>query len=124
LYAHQWNANDIDAILCPANASVASAHDESRYWGYTCVFNALDYPAAILPIGTVEKTDTWSSFPPVSSERLNPLDGWHRKLYQDIEGPNRYEGAPVSLQIVGRRFHDEKLLRVVTCLRDLLDKTP
>jgi Asp-tRNA(Asn)/Glu-tRNA(Gln) amidotransferase A subunit family amidase len=40
-----------------------------------------------------------------------------------MEGPVRYDGAPVSLQLVGRRFHDEKLLRVTSVFRDLLDKT-
>lgn len=112
--------HDVDAILSPANASVASVHDESRYWGYTCVFNALDYPGAIFPVGTVEETDTWKSFPPVSNEVLSPLDEWYRKLYDDVEGPVRYEGAPVSLQLVGRRFQDEKLMRVTSVIRDLL----
>lgn len=124
MYARQWNAHDVDAILCPANASVASIHGESRYWGYTCVFNALDYPAAIFPVGTVEKTDTWEAVAPISSEPLNRLDGWYRSLYQDIEGPKRYERAPISLQIVGRRFHDERLLRVLSCVRGLLSKRP
>ncbi|PCG90117.1 Amidase [Penicillium occitanis (nom. inval.)] len=122
-YAHQWNTLDIDAILCPANASVASVHDESRYWGYTCVFNALDYPAAVFPVGSVEKTDSWKSFPPISSSPLNPLDMWYRSLYLDIEGPTRYEGAPISLQLVGRRFHDEKMLRVLSYLHERVDKS-
>jgi amidase len=97
-------------------------HDESRYWGYTCVFNALDYPAVIFPAGTVEKTHTWKLFPPVLNEPLSPMDEWYRKLYHDMDGPVRYEGAPISLQLVGRRFHDEKLLRVTSIFRDLLDE--
>jgi Asp-tRNA(Asn)/Glu-tRNA(Gln) amidotransferase A subunit family amidase len=50
------------------------------------------------------------------------MDEWYRKLYHDMDGPVRYEGAPISLQLVGRRFHDEKLLRVTSIFRDLLDE--
>lgn len=124
MYAHQWNTSDVDAILCPAHASVASVHDESRYWGYTCVFNALDYPAAVFPVGKVQKTDTWNSFAPASSDPMGSLDEWYRNLYGDIEGPARFEGAPVSLQLVGRKFSDEKLLRILRGVRGLLDNRP
>jgi Asp-tRNA(Asn)/Glu-tRNA(Gln) amidotransferase A subunit family amidase len=55
---------------------------------------------------------------------MNHLDEWYRNLYDDAEGPMRYKDAPISLQIVGRRFQDEKLLRVLSCLRDLLDRKP
>jgi Asp-tRNA(Asn)/Glu-tRNA(Gln) amidotransferase A subunit family amidase len=48
---------------------------------------------------------------------------WYRSLYLDIEGPTRYEGAPISLQLVGRRFHDEKMLRVLSYLHERVDKS-
>jgi amidase len=86
------------------------------------VFNALDFPAAIIPVGTVEKTDTWAQFPPVSASPLTPKDEWYRSLYDDGKGPLRYEGAPVSIQIAGRRFHDEKVLRITSRIQDLLLK--
>lgn len=119
MYALQWNKHDVDAIICPANASVASVHDENRYWGYTCVWNALDYPAVIFPVGTVQRTDIWRNFPPLAAP-LNSMDSWSRNLYTDSEGPLRYEGAPISLQIVGRRLQGERVLRITKRVVDIL----
>jgi amidase len=118
-YALQWNNHDVDAIICPANASVASVHDENRYWGYTCVWNALDYPAVIFPASTVQGTDLWKNFPPLAAP-LNPMDAWSKTLYTDSEGPLRYEGAPISLQVVGRRLQGERVLRITKRVVDIL----
>ncbi|CRG82703.1 Putative amidase C550,07 [Talaromyces islandicus] len=119
MYALQWNNHDVDAIICPANPSVASVHDESRYWGYTSVWNALDYPAVIFPVSRVERTDIWKNFPPLAAP-FCPMDAWSRDLYTDSEGPLRYEGAPISLQIVGRRFQGESVLRITKHVVDIL----
>ncbi|KAH8690697.1 glutamyl-tRNA amidotransferase-like protein subunit A [Talaromyces proteolyticus] len=122
LYAKQWNRHDVDAIICPANAAAASAHDENRYWGYTCVWNALDFPALVFPVSSVEQTDHWSSFEPLHPPS-SPMDMWHRSLYDDSNGPLKYEGAPVSLQVVGRRLNGEKVLRITSNIVDML-KSP
>lgn len=121
MYALQWNNNDVDAIICPASVSVASVHDENRYWGYTCVWNALDYPAAIFPVSRVERTDIWENFPPLAAP-LNAMDAWFRNLYTDSEGPSRYEGAPISLQVVGRRLQGERVLRITKRVVDIMSR--
>lgn len=123
LYAATWNAAEIDCLLCPIAPSVASVHDESKYWGYSCVFNALDYPATVLPSDFVQSTDTWQNFP-----RKRPcagdLDQWYEGLYT-AAGPERYANAPLALQLVGNRLEEEELLsmtRVVdTALRPGLE---
>ncbi|KAF4499244.1 aconitate hydratase 1 [Fusarium agapanthi] len=40
----------IDALICPPAPGVSYPHDFKTYWGYTSLFNLIDYPAAILPI--------------------------------------------------------------------------
>ncbi|TVY85118.1 putative amidase [Lachnellula suecica] len=72
-YAAQWNAAGIDAILCSSNASVASVHNESTYWGYSSVFNILDLSAAVFPVGKVEATDSWENLPTTQ-------DFWERRI--------------------------------------------
>jgi amidase len=111
MYARQWNAAGIDAIICPASPTVASVHGESRYWGYTCVWNALDYSAAAIPCGTIRASDTWDSSAkePIS---VSEADDWFRELY-GTQGPERYANAPVGIQIVTRRFQEERLLQIV-----------
>jgi len=110
-YAAQWNAAGIDAILCPANASVASAHGESTYWGYSSVFNILDYSAAVFPVGAVEETDTRSSYPRSCKEPLSEEDSKFEAYYE--AGPGKYKDAPVCLQLVTRRYREEILLDMV-----------
>jgi amidase len=108
-YANQWNDAHIDAILCPVGPSVASAHGESTYWGYTSVYNVLDYSAIVFPVGTVEKTDTWEGFPPEMSEPMSEEDVRNRAFYS---GPDKYSDAPIALQLVTRRFKDEEAILI------------
>ncbi len=57
-YLAAWNSTvhstttgrPIDALICPAAPSVGIPHDFNIYWGYTSLFNLLDYPSVILPI--------------------------------------------------------------------------
>jgi amidase len=76
-YAAKWNVAGIDGIICPANASVASAHGESKYWwGCTSVFNILDYNAAVFLVSVGEETDTWEAFPCISEDDLTAEDSF------------------------------------------------
>ena len=40
----------IDALICPVAPSAGIPHDFNIYWGYTCMWNLLDYPSTVLPI--------------------------------------------------------------------------
>lgn len=101
--------------------SVASAHNESRYWGYCSVFNALDFSTGVLPASTVKDTDTWERYPRASSKPLSDFDAWYERLYgKGTEGPAKYRDAPISLQIVSRRFQEEKLLAVMERVDEVL----
>lgn len=111
MYARQWNAAGIDAIICPASPTLASVHGESRYWGYTSVWNALDYSAAVIPYGTVHAFHKWDDSAS-GSVSLNATDDWFRELY-GTQGPERYANAPVGIQVVTRRLQEERLLRIV-----------
>ncbi|KAL1849577.1 hypothetical protein Plec18167_003179 [Paecilomyces lecythidis] len=125
LYSEQLRQTQVDAILCPVGPSVASAHDESRYWGYCSVFNALDFSAAVLPVSVVKDTDTWEKYPRVSQKPLSAMDAWYESLYdQGIEGPQKYRDAPISLQLVSRRFQEEKLLAVLASVDEVIRETP
>lgn len=115
LYAEQWRNSDIDVLLCPANPSVASAHDESRYWGYTSAFNALDLPGTVFPVSTVQDTDVWEGTEPVLSEK----DVEYRAFYSN-DGPSKYREAPVALQLIGKRLQEESLLAMTEVISNLV----
>jgi amidase len=108
-YARTWTARgkaegrEADIILCPPSFGAATPHDQSKYWGYTSQWNLLDYPGAVFPVTTVDaaKDPKDTSYTP-----KNPKD----QFCYDLYNPENFKDAPVSLQIIGRRNHDEKVL--------------
>ncbi|KAF7957290.1 hypothetical protein EAE96_002877 [Botrytis aclada] len=112
-YAKLMLETGVDCILAPGGVTVANAHEEAKYWGYTSVFNGLDLPVACLPAGEVEERDAWDG----NDDRKTDMEAmWG----PGKEGALKYEGGSVGLQIVGRRLEEEKLLKMVRMIeRDL-----
>lgn len=122
-YAKLWNETQVDAIVCPVAPTASVLHDTGKYWGYTSVFNLLDYSAAVFPAGRVldidgeavlpEGVDLDATYPQNSIESLNQACS---KLWFDkdqngkVLGPERYKYAPIGLQLVARRYEEEKVL--------------
>ena len=115
-YAKVWNdtatgvsetgelEGTVDVILCPVGPGAAPPLDCARYWGYTAQWNLLDYPALIFP---VTKVDLTVDVVDQSYTPMNEKDEYNHQLWKS--GPEKYKGAPVSLQLVGRRYEDEKV---------------
>lgn len=116
LYANQWRSTGIDVLLCPVNPSVASAHDESKHWGYTSAFNALDLPGTVFPVSVVKDDDALENGTPVLSEK----DEEYRDFYKS--GASKYRDAPISLQLVGKRLQEEKLLAMTEAVQKSLNE--
>ncbi|KAI2773959.1 amidase [Daldinia loculata] len=116
-YANLWNAHPVDVILSPAGPSVASKHGTGRYWGYTSQWNLLDYPAIVFPttdaVGDAAREGEYEY--PGGYEPLGEMDGYVYGLWKE-HGAEGYRDAPISLQLVGRRFDDEKLFRAAQIL--------
>ncbi|KAH7163582.1 amidase signature domain-containing protein [Dactylonectria estremocensis] len=108
-YARAWNetsakdGKEVDVILCPPSFGAATPHDQSRYWGYTSHWNLLDYPGAVFPVTTVDPAKDPKD---LSYVPKNDQD----KFIYDMYSPEKYTNAPVSLQLIGRRQFDEKVL--------------
>ncbi|KAK1238875.1 hypothetical protein MKX08_005936 [Trichoderma sp. CBMAI-0020] len=117
-YSQHWNRtgvfnkasgaweNIVDAIICPVAPGVATSHNTAKYWTYTAVWNLLDYPALAFPVGKVDKAVD------VKENRkrfMSDLDKEIWKLYR----PELFHDMPVGLQMVGRRFDDEKVIAIL-----------
>ncbi|KAI9836453.1 MAG: hypothetical protein M1819_001485 [Sarea resinae] len=90
---------------------------ESPYFGYTAAFNLLDYPVCTFPVTFAhEKLD-----PKKSPGSFTPLSEIDAQIQADYD-PSFYDGAPVSLQLVGGRLEEEKVLEMVGVVADLLEK--
>ncbi|OTB01086.1 hypothetical protein M426DRAFT_323737 [Hypoxylon sp. CI-4A] len=124
-YAQLWNdsakktsdGKPLDVILCPGGVGVAPKHNTSRYWGYTAQWNLLDYPAIVFPVadavGAAERETPFEyeeGYKPLSSSDKYFYDLWKK------HGAEGYKDAPIALQLVARRYDDEKLFKAVQIL--------
>lgn len=120
-YLDRWEAVEggLDAILSPATPYATTKNGEFRHVGYTGVFNILDYSSVSFPCGV--RVDRERDVYMVEGDEFfphNELDSRTRKEYD----ADAVHGLPVSLQLIGRRLEEEKILalveRVVDDLQD------
>ncbi|GIJ88367.1 hypothetical protein Asppvi_007287 [Aspergillus pseudoviridinutans] len=104
----------VDFILCPVYVGAAAVMGESQYWNYTAIWNILDYPGVVFPSGLVVDPE------------LDPVDGGYRPR-SEVDArewakyrPERYEGAPIGLQLVGKHFKDEETLAAAGLVSDIV----
>lgn len=48
-YQKHWMDSNIDVLLCPPFPGPAPPLDTSKYWGYSAIWNLLDYPGSVFP---------------------------------------------------------------------------
>lgn len=87
---------------------VSVPHGSCKWVGYTKIWNFLDSTALVLPAGRVDSSiekslgdDDVSTYVP-----RNDTDRWNWGLYN----PVKMHGLPISVQIVGQRLEEEKVL--------------
>ena len=139
-YVDYWNASatdgkePIDGIimaLYPICTPRLGATQPNIYVGYTGVWNFLgkswcfveqtsmltmtDFPGCTFPVTTADKTldkpRDMKAF-----KQLSEIDG---RIQADYD-PDFYHGAPVSLQCIGRRLEEEKVLEMVDVIAKAL----
>lgn len=118
-YSDYWNSmaaadgQDVDAFIMPVAPHAAVIPGRYLYTGYTEVVNLLDYSAAVIPVTTADKSIDLidPNYTP-----LNDLDAKNWAWYD----PEAYDGAPVGLQIVGRKYEEEKVWAIAKILDEML----
>ena len=119
-YHMMWNSMrsasgcPVDVLLVPTMPHTALPHRGCRWVGYTKLFNFLDYPALSFPAGKVCK-DLDGDLPSDYKTR-NAHDAWNWERYDREE----MDGHSIGLQIVARRFEEEKVLGVAEQFESLL----
>lgn len=68
------NGSPIDCIICPVHASASYPHDFPAWWGYTSLFNLLDYPSTVLPIKKLRISRTRDAIDTAYQPESNPFD--------------------------------------------------
>jgi amidase len=97
----------MDVILCPPHPGAAPPIGTTKYWGYTSIWNLLDYPAAVFPATRVD-----AEFDREDADAYvarSEIDAWVHGHFDS----EKQAGAPVCLQLVGKRLEDEKVVRAM-----------
>ena len=96
----------MDVVLCPNTATTSPKQLTTKTWGYTNIWNLLDYPAVTFPTGLF--VDPVLDAAEFTGPPLNALDEAVRFDYDPVSS----SGHPIALQLVGYRFDDEKTVAI------------
>ncbi|CAH8498506.1 unnamed protein product [Heterobilharzia americana] len=119
-----WSdAGPLDALICPATPYPAPPKDVSSVYvtpsiAYTILYNLLDCPAGTVPVGSVTKIDIQESLKMAQSFSFEG-NKYASKVFSLLEGA---EGLPLAVQVVGKPYHEEIVLRVMRELEEHVDK--
>ncbi|KAL6714524.1 hypothetical protein ACLMJK_007949 [Lecanora helva] len=110
-YMEYWNSTadltstgrPVDALIMPVAPFAAARRETYSYYGYSNIFNTLDYSSCVFPVTNVDKKAD------VIDERFDPISNLDRDIAA-IYDPEIYDGAHVAVQLVGRRLQEEKVL--------------
>ncbi|GKZ21627.1 hypothetical protein AbraIFM66951_005167 [Aspergillus brasiliensis] len=116
-YMDYWNSTSkltttgrpVDAVICPTAPHAAVIPGKYRHTGYTTFVNTLDYTSLVFPICQADKHLRSMT---QRSEFLSELD---QKIYEEYDA-EIYHGAPIGLQLIGRRLEEEKIITVAEYL--------
>lgn len=108
------NGRPIDAIVMPATPFPGNPNGKFHdHVGYTSPFNALDWSVAVFPVTRADQ----------AVDVKEPREVFHtptdEKVWQDYN-PAESHGGAVALQLVGRRFEEEKVVKMVGVISGLL----
>lgn len=122
-YMDYWNSTvnltgtgrPVDGIICPLAPYPAARPEKYKYYGYSTWVNGLDYTSVVIPVCLSDKNiDKYSpEYTPISDQDKVAFDDYDAEIY---------DGAHVSLQIVGRRFTEEKMIAIAGYVGSILPK--
>ncbi|KAI5290928.1 hypothetical protein KEM54_006978 [Ascosphaera aggregata] len=138
---HEWwnkPEQSYDFILSPVNATPAlphkAMHEGVSSCGYTFLWNLLDYSCGVMPVGKVDRRhdglvakDAKMS----ACRKKNVYKGWLKAAGADnaisrggwkFYDAEKMHGLPTAIQIVGRRWEEEKVLGYMEVVEQALKR--
>lgn len=112
-YMEYWNETGVDFVVSPIAPYPAARRELYKYYGYTLWVNVLDYTSVAVPVTLASKVE-------------DPADEGYQAKNEDDRAafeaydPEIYDGAHVSLQVVGRRLQEERMIAVAEYVGKLL----
>ncbi|SYW79514.1 uncharacterized protein UHO2_04157 [Ustilago hordei] len=128
----RWNELQLDCLLSPVQGNVAPRPGTIKYWGYTSVFNLVDYPGLVFPSGfkadarrdeeyEEKERSLQAEFGHTSKKQGEWLSDFDKDNMQEYQQHRAvFDNAPVGLQLIGRRYKDEELIKYAELLQHLV----
>jgi amidase len=122
-YLDYWNSTaeltgtskPVDGIICPLAPYPAARPDQYKYYGFSAWVNGMDYTSVVVPVTLADKNV--DKYP----DGYKPISDTDKVIFEDYDA-DIYDGAHVSVQIVGRRYTEEKMLAIADYVGRLLGK--
>ncbi|TVY31478.1 Acetamidase [Lachnellula occidentalis] len=121
---------EIDAIIAPITPTAAIRHNQFKYYGYASTINLLDFTSVVVPVTWADKNVDKKK---EGYKALSDIDGAVQAecefsipglgsfmLMVYVDDPEAYDGAPVAVQIVGRRLTEERIMAIAEEIGRLL----
>ncbi|KAF4120248.1 amidase [Geosmithia morbida] len=104
---------ELDAIIAPITPTAAVRHNQFKYYGYASAINLLDYTSVVVPVTFADKSID------KKNESFKPLTNMDATVQAEYD-PEAYHGAPVAVQIIGRRLTEERVMAIAGEIGKLL----
>ncbi|EDN07951.1 conserved hypothetical protein [Histoplasma mississippiense (nom. inval.)] len=137
---HKWWSSpeqSYDFILCPANATPALPHgamkDAVSSCGYTFLWNLLDYSCGVMPVSRVDRIA--DAIEPSPTKNASQKRNAYKRVLKVAGADNavargawkhydseKMHGLPTAVQIVGRRWEEEKVLGFMEAVERALEE--
>ncbi|KAF2263451.1 amidase [Lojkania enalia] len=110
-YADYWNSTAesdgqlVDAVIMPVAPHAAVIPGKYYHTAYTESINLLDYSAVVIPVTKADKSID------IADPNYTPLNDVDAKNWAAYDA-DIYDGAPVGVQLVARKYDEEKILAV------------
>lgn len=120
-YMDYWNSTadltgtgrPVDGLITSLAPYPAARPEGYKYYGLSAWVNWLDYTSVVVPVTQADKSiDKYQ-------DGYQPISDPDREIMEDYDA-DIYDGAHVSIQIVGRRYTEEKMLAIADYVGSLL----
>ncbi|KAJ3544536.1 hypothetical protein NM208_g2994 [Fusarium decemcellulare] len=110
-YSDYWEStagsddHTVDAVIMPVAPHAAVIPGRFYHTAYTEAMNLMNYSIAVIPVTRADRKID------VFDDSYEPLGDKDRLNWESYD-PDIYDGAPVGVQVVARKFEDEKVLAI------------
>ncbi|KAI0384934.1 amidase signature domain-containing protein [Hypomontagnella monticulosa] len=110
-YSDYWNSTAeqdgqvVDAVIMPVAPHAAVIPGKYYHTAYTEVINLMNYSVTVIPVTRADKDID------VVDETYQPSNELDKQNWEAYD-PEIYDGGPVGLQLVARKFEEEKILTI------------